>query len=66
LVGGRGVSTIVELKVELDHLEDRIRELRYERAQATYKLEQHLKEADRIKRHLRAAARGEKAEEGAA
>jgi predicted nuclease with TOPRIM domain len=58
------MTTLAALQSELEHLEDRIRQLRYERAQVTYKLEQCLKEADRIKRHMRAAARGE--EEGAA
>lgn len=56
---GRGrVSTLAALKAELDQLEGRIRELRYERAQATYKLEHYLKKAARVKRHIQAAARG--------
>jgi TolA-binding protein len=52
------VSTLADLRDELKQLEGRIKELRYERAQATYKLEHYLKEADRAKRHIQAAARG--------
>jgi hypothetical protein len=42
-----------ELVAELGRLEDSIGSLRYERSKITYTLEQELKEADRIKRHLR-------------
>jgi len=58
------MTTLAALRSELEQLEDCIRELRYERSRITLDLERCLKEADRIKRHLRAAVRSE--EEGAA
>jgi membrane protein YdbS with pleckstrin-like domain len=60
------VSTIAALKPELERLEHRIRRLKFEKASSTHELEASSKEADRLRRHLRAAKRGEEAEEGVA
>ena len=53
------MTTLAALRSELEQLEDRIRGLRYQRAQVTYELEQCLREADRLRRHLHVALREE-------
>jgi hypothetical protein len=48
-----------ELLEQLERLDSEVRLLRGRRALVTYRLEQSLRERDRIKRHLDAAAREE-------
>jgi chromosome segregation ATPase len=52
-------STINALADELTQLEHDISRLRLIREKATYKLEQALREQDRLSRHLAAATRDE-------